>query len=72
MSRAEKNAEFLAFRAATITAFLEDAAEQGWHMRPDEATGEMNEAGSVACWADQAPRCNRQMLAVAPKFELEE
>ena len=26
---------------AAITAFLEAAAEKGWHMRPDEATEEM-------------------------------
>ena len=28
---------------AAITAFLKAAAEQGWHMRPDEATEEMLE-----------------------------
>ena len=27
-----------------ITAFLEAAAERGWHLRPDEATEEMGEA----------------------------
>ena len=40
------------------------AAEQGWHMRPDEATMAMLDA------ADPCPlESYRAMLAVAPKFE---
>ncbi len=52
-----------------INAFLAAAAEKGWHMRPDEATKEMDFAGSGCCWQDQAPRCYSQMLAAAPEFE---
>jgi len=31
-----------------ITDFLEDAAKKGWHMRPDESTEAMSEAGMIA------------------------
>ncbi len=55
--------------SAAITTFLADAAKQGWHMRPDEATEVMDYAGSGCCWQDQAPRCYSQMLAAAPEFK---
>lgn len=32
---------------AAINVFLAAAAEQGWHMRPDEATEEMDAAGAA-------------------------
>ncbi len=52
---------------AAITAFLEAAAEQGWHMRPDEATEEMAESGPmVPIWAKNAWQA---MCEAAPKFE---
>ena len=57
---------------AAITAFLDAAAEQGWQMRRDEATGAMLEAGM----GDDGPHwpepCWRAMCAASPKFELEE
>jgi len=50
--------------ATAITAFLEAAAEQGWHMRPDEATEEMRiancelDCGYAVCHkAAGGPRC---------------
>ncbi len=51
---------------AAITAFLEAAAEEGWHMRPDEATADMCRAveGHFA-----RPSQWRAMLAAAPEFE---
>ena len=55
---------------AAITVFLEAAAEDGWHMRPDEATEEMirNAFGTDGAqgWRKTAYRA---MLAVAPEFE---
>lgn len=60
-----------------ITAFLEAAAEQGWHMRPDEATEAMAHAGNGFKYTsdytreeDAALRIKyRAMLAVSPEFE---
>ncbi len=63
-----------------ITAFLAAAAEQGWHMRPDEATADMKHAAflamdSAACRGDPKARAwdcvvgHRAMLAAAPEFE---
>lgn len=47
---------------AAITAFLKAAAENSWHMRPDEPTGEMADYPTArVIW--------REMLAAAPKFE---
>ena len=65
---------------AAVEAFLEAAAEQGWHMRPDEATKEMILNGDEAHWKTHEdgtqmkirPETNivyRTMLAAAPKFE---
>ncbi len=61
---------------AAITAFLEAAAEQGWHMRPDEATVKMRVAASES--AVQPPKDGSRaqttygaMLAAAPPFDLE-
>ena len=52
-----------------ITAFLEAAAEQGWHMRPDEATEEMAVAGCRhENMGDMAGRYGA-MLAASPEFE---
>lgn len=49
---------------AAITAFLEAAAAEGWHMRPDEATEEMKiancelDCGYAACHkAVGGPQC---------------
>ena len=74
--------------AAAIAAFLEAAAEQGWHMRPDEATEEMGEEWAKlaleriqrAVEGDMqtvgmvkgAMENYRVMSAAAPKFELGE
>lgn len=55
-----------------ITAFLEAAAEQGWHMRPDEATEGMGRRGmSVApmLYYNEVGPVYRAMLAAAPPFE---
>ena len=54
-----------------ITAFLEAAAEEGWHMRPDEATEGMENAGFTTVAASNNPikRSYRAMLAAAPEFE---
>ncbi len=49
-----------------INTFLEAAAEQGWHMRPDEATEVMDTTGYGFIGGK---RCYREMLAVATKFE---
>lgn len=57
---------------AAINTFLETAAEQGWHMRPDEVTEEMDTAGSGWCWHDAPPKCWRDMTKAAPKFEWRE
>ncbi len=54
---------------AAITAFLEAAADKGWHMRPDEAAEEMVTAGHGWCWLDGAPKCWRDMGKAAPPFE---
>ena len=54
---------------AAIHTFLETAAEQGWHMRPDKATEEMDTAGHKWCWENGAPKCWRDMLAAAPEFK---
>ncbi len=63
----------------TIELFLQVAAEQGWHMRPDEATEEMIEAimgGTEKFESDMLKFCRHwkhkdyhAMLAAAPKFE---
>lgn len=60
--------ETLAITDDVITAFLEAAAERGWHMRPDEATEEMVKRGSVL-HPDFNRARYRAMLAAAPKFE---
>ena len=53
-----------------ITAFLEGAAEQGWHMRPDEAGPDMYDAGEAALDKDgHAGDAYLAMLAAAPEFE---
>ena len=61
--------------AAGITAFLEAAAEKGWHMRPDEATEEMLSAGlNVVPGSDDWATFDdiyRAMLAPAPEFEVD-
>ena len=62
---------------AAITTFLKAAAEQGWHMRPDEATEEMKiEGEDVVGWEDKGDQLIigvesifRAMLAAAPPFE---
>ena len=51
---------------AAITAFLEAAAEQGWHIQPDEATEEMVKAVKLGGWQSQD---YHTMQAAAPKFE---
>ena len=65
-----------------INAFLAAAAEQGWHMRPDEATADMKHAAflamdNAACRGDPKARAwdcvvgHGAMLAAAPEFELD-
>jgi hypothetical protein len=69
---------------AAVVAYTHLAAEQGWHMRPDEATEEMDCAGLDDPNAGYCDRCMqsghsrnagwpdiiyRAMLAAAPKFE---
>ena len=51
---------------AAITAFLEAAAEQGFRMRPDEATEEMQQTFYVANTPMSAWRF---FCKAAPKFE---
>ena len=50
--------------------FVEVAAEQGWTMRPDEATEDMIIAAGPApdYWVEN---CYSAMQAAAPKFELD-
>ncbi len=63
--------------ALVINAFLTAAAEEGWHMRPDEATGNMTEEG-VGHYGeadkihDDVAEIYRTMLAAAPEFEWKE
>ncbi len=57
-----------------IAAFLEATAEQGWHMRPENPTREMNERGSPVMndmGQLYAEACYRAMNAAAPPFELD-
>lgn len=63
---------------AAVNAFLAAAGESGWHMRPDEATEEMSQAGIrasgypglVASGPGESGRKQyRAMLAAAPEFE---
>ena len=58
---------------SAITAFLEAAAEQGWHMRPDEPTEEMTHAAWEGRYTVKTALSNegiyRAMLTAAPKFE---
>ena len=54
---------------AAITAFLEAAAEEGWHMRPDEATGAMEEAGMGEDGPNWPVPSWRAMCKAAPEFE---
>lgn len=72
--------EHIDFAVAAITAFLEAAAEQGWHMRPDEPSPEMRHAAFVAMDKPHAmgePKARafdcvvgyRAMLDAAPEFE---
>ena len=66
---------------AAITAFLDAAAEEGWHMRPDEATGDMPNCGCIA-WLESKENADSSiqercriiyyaMCDAAPKYELE-
>ncbi len=51
-----------------INTFLQAAAEEGWHMRPDEATLSMQLA--IRDMPPNEPsQTYRAMLAAAPKFE---
>ena len=63
-----------------ITAFLEAAAEEGWHMRPDKATEEMVGVVVDSCRAENIEIFREDedalpdvvwnaMLVAAPKFE---
>ena len=55
---------------AAITAFLEAAAEDGWHMRPDEATEEMlNSCPQAQSRGNVGRDRYRALRAAAPKFE---
>jgi len=71
--------KFLA--SAAITAFLEGTGEQGWHMRPDEATQEMEAEMKQLVyklftdWQEDEeqlrsvyPKLLRATLAAAPEF----
>ena len=57
--------------AAIITAFLEAAAESGWHMRPDEADPDMYDAGEAILDQKNGNLFDayRAMLAASRKFE---
>ena len=61
------------FATAAITAFLEAAAEQGWHMKPRAATDDMMRAlygPYLSETAEETRRASyRAMLAAAPEFE---
>ena len=52
-----------------ITTFLEAAAEQGWHMRPDEATEEMARAARHTPIGVDCLGPYHAMLAAAPEFK---
>lgn len=59
-----------AFADVAITTFLKAAAEQGWHMRPDEATEEMVSKGLGPRSVAHYPAWTyRDMLAAAPEFK---
>ena len=74
--------EIQAVAHAAITAFLAAAAEEGWHMRPDEATRGMDAAMKLLVyelfidWQEDKeqlrsvyPKLLSAMLAAAPEFE---
>ena len=75
VARAINGANYGGKGIAAITAFLEAAAEQGWHMRPDEATPGMfmKPAEIDENWRKNMGlgRVYRTMLDAAPKFEVE-
>ncbi len=67
---------YLSNANGAINTFLVTAAKQGWHMRPDEATEHMKEAG----WNTQMPQPWEEphfkmsevwkgMTIAAPEFE---
>lgn len=62
-----------AFIDHTITAVLEAAAEEGWHMRPDEPDAEMTHAAWQGRYKVETALSNegiyRAMLAAAPEFK---
>jgi hypothetical protein len=69
---ARQTSKYLSEATAAITAFLAAAAEEGWHMRPDEATEEMTEAGwdaDTRLNTDPMKAVYHAMLAAAPEFE---
>ena len=74
--QATRNGDIRAADAA-INAFLEVAAEQGWHMRPDEATEDMRLSGARDIGKSmreenhmvRSQSCYCAMLTAAPKFE---
>lgn len=63
-----------------IVAFLEAAAERGWHMRPDEATQEMAHTANGFDYTSEYTMEQdgnligryRTMLAAAPEFEVDD
>ncbi len=57
-------------KTRVITKFLRDAAEEGWHMRPDKVTRAMEEAPAAA-WGFYPAKTWRDMCEAAPKFELD-
>jgi hypothetical protein len=67
----EGREDFFKFSDAAITAFLEAAAAEGWHMRPNEATAEMNFAGEIVEGGSQinSDDVYEAMFAAAPEFE---
>ena len=72
-SRADSLKNRKAYLHQQVISFLEDAAEKGWHMRPDEATEEMAHAfiDAMANSGDGFDASYRAMLAAALEYELD-
>ena len=63
--------DYVEMATAAITAFLDAAGKQGWTMRPDEATGAMQEADMDEDGPSWPWPSWRAMCAASPKFEWE-
>ena len=67
--RPEPGQLFRCVGEVAIEAFLKAAAEQGWHMRPDEATGEMMNYLGPDFDMEAEDVQYRGMMGVAPEFK---